>query len=55
MCQALPEMVVAAEAQRRDTAEEHLHPSGDGNGLAEDAVRGDQPRAYAAEDSALDV
>lgn len=55
MGQALAGVVAAAEAQRDDAAEQHLHPGGDRQGLAQHAVGRDQQLPDVAEESALDV
>jgi hypothetical protein len=42
MCQTLPHVVTLAEAQSRNTAEQHLRPAQDRHDLADDTVRQDE-------------
>lgn len=51
MSEALSEMVVAAEAEGRDAAEQHLSPAGDGDGLADDVVAEEDAAAHLAVDA----
>ena len=53
--EALPEMVIATIPQRGNATEQHLHPGGDGHGLAEDAVGEDRAAAQPAVDALLEV
>ena len=46
MRQTLPQMVVPAQPQRRDAAEEHLHPAQHRECFANDAVAEDDVAAY---------